>query len=92
MSRISAATLAFLIGLLGAPPAGAQPIIETVVGNFEPSGFPATELPLGLPPAVVADESGNLYVAALRLDQVFQISAEGTVSIVAGRRRRGRAR
>ncbi len=66
---------------LSALPVRAQGIIETVVGNFDPNGFPATTVGM-FPQFVASDSSGNLFVSAGGV--VFKIDTAGRISIVAG--------
>lgn len=86
MSKIRISILALL---LAAPPAIAQPIIDTVVGNFDPNGSPATTVPVGRSWAAVADDSGNVYIAGWEVQMVFRVDTEGLVSVVAGTGFRG---
>ncbi len=81
LARILLGTL--LVVSTSGVPASAQATIETVVGNYDPNGLPATAAPLSSPRGVAVDSSGSLYVAD-SVGFVYRVDAAGTVSIVAG--------
>jgi sugar lactone lactonase YvrE len=69
--------------LLLAVPAQSEMTIETVVGNFNPNGYPAVDVPLSSIVDVVTDPGGNLYLSTSA--QVFKIDTSGVLSVIAGR-------
>lgn len=74
--------------LLAAVPGRAQGIITTVAGNgqsgFSGDGGPATSASLRSPYGVAADAAGNLYIADPGDNRIRKISANGTITTVAG--------
>ena len=62
--------------------------ISTVAGNgkraYSGDGGPATESALGAPQGVVADSSGNIYIADSANHRVRRVDPAGTISTVAG--------
>jgi uncharacterized protein (TIGR03437 family) len=66
-------------------PAG---IITTVAGNgvqgFSGDGGPATSASLHWPAGAAVDASGNLYIADAQNNRIRKVSAEGTITTVAG--------
>jgi sugar lactone lactonase YvrE len=86
MSPISyfAAIAALSLGLLFIPAkAPAQNIINTYAGGGTPSTAPLT-LDLPGPTAAVRDASGNTYFTAPYTSDIFELSASGAVSVIAG--------
>lgn len=63
--------------------------ISTIAGNgtfgFSGDGGPATEAELASPTDLAVDGSGNLYIADRRNNRIRKVSADGTISTVAGR-------
>jgi uncharacterized protein (TIGR03437 family) len=62
--------------------------IATVAGNgsagFSGDGGLATAAPLNAPHGIAADSAGNLYIADLTNERVRKVSANGTISTIAG--------
>jgi sugar lactone lactonase YvrE len=84
-ARVLLGILLALCGLVGFLPldASAQGIITTIAGGGSPAG-PALSAEMVYPSSVVVDKSGNLYVAALELEEVLKIDTSGNVTVVAG--------
>jgi len=61
--------------------------LSVVAGDGElgtPTPGPATSSDLGAPAAVAVDGSGNLYIADTANDVVEKVTADGTLSVIAG--------
>ena len=69
--------------LLLAPPASAQYTISTIAGGG-PNGLAALNSSIGYPASVVIDGLGNTYIADSWSSRILEVSAAGTVTIVAG--------
>lgn len=76
-SRIFAACLVVLLSSLAAKAA-----IQTVVGDYDPTGLPATAIPMS-PDSLAVTSSGSLYVGDGKLDAAYRIDG-GTISAVLG--------
>jgi hypothetical protein len=60
-----------------------QDVITTAVGGG-PNDIPALDSNLYNPTSVVADSSGNYYIAAPYQNRVFKVNTSGTLTVVAG--------
>jgi hypothetical protein len=60
-----------------------QDVITTAVGGG-PNDIPALDSNLYNPTSVVADSSGNYYIAAPYQNRVFKVNSTGTLTVVAG--------
>ena len=78
MSQVLCAAVLFL----GATWSARAQVVTTVAGGG-PNNLPATQANVQ-PAAVVADGSGNYYVAAAGQNRVFRISSSGTLTVFAG--------
>ena len=63
-------------------------IITTVAGNgnstYDGDGGPATSFSLNYPFGVVLDGAGNLYIADANNHRIREVSADGTITTIAG--------
>jgi trimeric autotransporter adhesin len=75
-------SIAIILSALAAP-AGAQSILQTILGAV-PDGVPAANALLSNPVAVTADRDGNVYAALTGGHQVVRIDKGGAVWVVAG--------
>jgi sugar lactone lactonase YvrE len=64
-------------------PARAEATIQTVAGNYDPTGASALDVSFRSPGCVATNPSGLLYVAS-RNPRIYSIDSTGVVSIVAG--------
>jgi hypothetical protein len=62
-----------------------QSMITTYVGPQLPvSGNPALNQAIDVPSAVVPDDAGGLYVVSTDHNRVYEVAADGTLTLVAG--------
>src|SRR5437660_975669 len=88
MRRTSLLFIIVFVAFLAASfPAGAQ-VITTVAGGG-PNGVPALSAGLDFPIAVVRDQAGNVFIAALLQSRVFKVDSRGQLTVVAGTGRLG---
>ena len=72
-----------------APDGTITTVAGTGDGGFGGDGGPATEALLNAPSGVAVDSNGNLYVADTGNNRLRRISADGTITTVAGASERG---
>ena len=80
--------LALLLPFAFSPlPCHAQGVITTVAGTdwvFRDEGRPGVDAPLGLVAGVAVDSAGNLYLTDVGNHRSFKVSADGTLTTIAG--------
>src|SRR5712691_1909353 len=79
--------LPFIAFILTAATANPQGVITTVAGTnwtFPASPLPAVNAPLGPTTGVAVDAKGNVYIADAGNNMVMRISADGTLTVMAG--------
>src|SRR5258708_9143039 len=65
----------------------AQNVITTIAGqdpSFTGNGQPAVSVPIGYVNGVATDGAGNVYFTDPLEHMVFRVSADGTLTVVAG--------
>ncbi len=76
----------FLGLLLCSLPGSCQDLVNTVAGSSWSFslGPTATQTPLGTPPAIAVDSSGNVYFTDSQNNLVFRLNSSGVLTILAG--------
>ncbi|MGP0019574.1 MAG: hypothetical protein ACLPHP_13465 [Candidatus Sulfotelmatobacter sp.] len=84
-SRYAAVSIGIMIAVALAAPQGSfsQYSISTVAGGG-PNNLPALQSSIGYPASVARDAANNTYIADAYSSQVFEVSAAGTLTVVAG--------
>jgi sugar lactone lactonase YvrE len=80
---LSSLLFALLLALLASPSAFGQYNISTVAGGG-PNNLTALQSGIGYATSVVRDAAGNTYIADSYSSQILEVSAAGTLSVVAG--------
>jgi len=91
MRRLRISSLNFVVSIclvlvvtLGTPQVSlGQYLINTVAGGG-PNNVPAMQSSIGYAASVALDSHGNAYIADSYSNQVFEVSATGTLTVVAG--------